>query len=109
MLGLRAYAALLPALLLLALGGLLLRGGARDRRARPRRGRVHARHPVAPGFLAQEAAEVGRPPRQRRAVGRVPVVVVAVVEVLALEVVGAARRARVEAHRVLERVAAVTA
>src|SRR4051794_101649 len=106
---LRAYAAA-PAVLLPAPGlalGLGLRG-AGDRRGR-RRGRVHARHAVAARLLAQEAAEVGRPPRQRRPARRVPVVVVAVVEVLALEVAVAARRAGLEAHRVLEGVAAVPA
>src|SRR3954469_16164871 len=107
--GLRAYAALLALLLLLL--GLRLRlrlrvGRARDRRPGAGSRLVEARHPVAPRLLAEEAAEVGGPPRQRGAVGRVPVVVVAVVEVLALEVVAAVRRAGLEAHRVLERVAA---
>src|SRR4051812_33027608 len=104
MLGLRAYAALLPLLLL----RLLLRHlrGPGDR-SRAGRRRADARHPVAARVLAQEAAEVRRPPRQRRAVGRRPVVVVAVVEVLALEVAVAMGRARVQAHRVLEGVAAV--
>src|SRR3954452_21191508 len=97
---LRAYAALLLGLL------RALLGCDRARRRRQRR-RVVGRHAVADRLRAQETAQVGGPPGERLAVGRVPVVVVVEVEELALEAAVPAVRARVQAHRVLEGVRAV--
>src|SRR3954453_22864232 len=104
MLRLGAYAALRLVLLVLLLLGLRLGGGDRDRCGL---WRVDARHPVAARLGTEEPALVGRPPGQRLAARRVPVVVVAEVEEVALEVAVAARGAAVEAHRVLEGVGAV--